>query len=1395
MDAPLAYQEGEDFDSWLDSFELYLCAVGVVGAERKRALLLHILGKDIQQKVKALGSQPDEDESQDVYEHTKSQLKILFAPKTRPVFERNIFHNMKMTHKEEDVVEFVSRLKKQAQRCQFGNDGENMIRDLVISKCPYPALQVRLLEKDNLNLSQVIRIWQSHLQVREQASKLQNMALAEEKPVTQEEEKAKPEEVCRVWSAPKPKMGRRYKEGRHDVRQAVTCFRCGEEGHRASKCVATRGKTCLICGGKNHFAKACRSKVQAPAENRGQRPSRTQLNAVEEDFVFSTAIEEKTSLVTVKLDNQPVKVMIDTGASVDIISRTDFRALRGIKTSKTHRRLIPYGTDVPLALDGQFVATTSVNGREVEACWVIAAKGKVSLLSSTTAQLLGLVQLKGDVVRAVQDRPTHSVAEVLKEHEEVFGEQVGKICRVKAQLHLKKEARPVFRKARPVPYALQDSVEEELKKWEEQGVAEKVEYSDWASPMVVVPKPGGKVRICGDFKFTVNPQLEVTQHPMPNLEDILSQLSGMQYFCKLDLSAAYLQMELEEESQNLTVLNTPRGLMKMKRLPYGIASAPALFQSAMEKILHGMKGVTCFLDDVLVAGRTHAETAERLKATLKRMQEWQIRLNKKKCQFMLKSVQYLGVEVGAEGVKPVAEKVNVILEAPQPKNQQELRSFLGAVNFYARFVPDMATVAAPLNELLKKDAEWKWSEKEEKCFRELKRRLTSAPILAHYDAQRPVQLITDASPYGIGAVLMQKGAEGEERPVRFASRTLSKAERNYSQIEREGLAVIFGVTRFRQYLWGRRFTLVTDNKPLSTILGPKTQLPAMAAARIQRWALTLAAYTYDVTYRKSSDIPLADFLSRLPYTSKTSDTGEDEASAYFVESLENLQPLKAENVRLATGRDPGLAEVSRYIRTGWPARVSGELQPFCSKKEELTIVNGCIFWGARVVIPMQLQSRVLEELHDSHPGITRMKTLARSHVWWPKIDRDVEDVVKQCPGCQETRSERPNVFLHPWERTKRPWERVHLDFAGPMRGYYFLVLIDSHSKWPEVVAMKNTTTSATVNVLIEIFARFGIPIQLVSDNGPQLTSQEFEDFMKKLGIKHIRVAPYRPQSNGLAERMVKTLKQSLRAAMAAKDHRTVHQLLGSFLMKYRNVEHATTGVAPAEAMLGRRVRTRMDLLKPNAEEKVLNAQAKQMETSSQQLPEFSVGMPVLVRNYAGGAKWKRGKVAGRTGPVSYTVVVDGLVWSRHAGQLLPLPEKCEEQAERKQLPQPGAEATTIGVAAGRYPLRTRLRVNTSLADSRGSVQPTQPATPADEDADVDCEHRAEESRSNHQERVIQPATEDHDEEGAVAEDQDTEAAAEVQRNEQASGNQSQEAVTTRSGREVKLPAKYRDFVR
>ena len=324
---------------------------------------------------------------------------------------------------------------------------------------------------------------------------------------------------------------------------------------------------------------------------------------------------------------------------------------------------------------------------------------------------------------------------------------------------------------------------------------------------------------------------------------------------------------------------------------------------------------------MLVAGATETETLERLDQTLKRLKKWKLVLKQKKCEFMMTSVQYLGVELSGDGVKIVKEKVDPVLQAPRPQNTGELRSFLGAVTFYARFVAGMSKVAAPLHRLLQKGQKWQWTEVEEGSFDELKQRLAQAPVLAHYDGRKPMRLVTDASPQGLGAVLMQVDQTGNERPVRFASRSFTKAEKNYAQVEREGLAVIFGVSRFKQYLWGRRFTLVTDSKPLATLLGPKTQSPALAAARMQRWALTLAAYTYDVEYRKAEEIPMADFLSRLP-VQREEELAEvqDEASVCFMEQIDRMEPLTCEDIRRATSRDKILSRVAQYLHSGWSER-------------------------------------------------------------------------------------------------------------------------------------------------------------------------------------------------------------------------------------------------------------------------------------------------------------------------------------------------------------------------------------------------------------------------------------------------------------------------------------------
>ena len=365
-------------------------------------------------------------------------------------------------------------------------------------------------------------------------------------------------------------------------------------------------------------------------------------------------------------------------------------------------------------------------------------------------------------------------------------------------------------------------------------------------------------------------------------------------------------------------------------------------------------------------------------------------------------------------------------------------------------------------------------------------------------------------------------------------------------------------------------------------------------------------------------------------------------------------PVTARQIKSWTDHDPVLAKVRDLLLQGWQHSDDAALAPYQRRLHELSVHDGCVLWGNRVVVPPPGRARVIEELHEGHPGISRMKSLARSFVWWPQLDQEIEEKVKTCNSCQNTRHQPPSAPLHPWEWPQRPWVRLHADYAGPMLGHTFLIVVDSHSKWIEVKAVTSSTSKTTITQLRSIFATHGLPEMLVTDNGTPFTSSEFQEFMKVNGIRHVRTAPYHPASNGLAERAVQTFKEGIKKCQGE----SIETRLSRFLYRYRNTPHTTTGTTPSELLLGRRVRTHLDLLKPNLTDRIQNKQQQQKTSHDVHTKErhFQAGNPVFVRNLplSSAPTWLPGKITAVHGPLTYIIQLeDGRHVRRHVDHIRP----------------------------------------------------------------------------------------------------------------------------------------------
>lgn len=886
----------------------------------------------------------------------------------------------------------------------------------------------------------------------------------------------------------------------------------------------------------------------------------------------------KHNVIPVLIGGVKTDVIIDSGCDTNVICEETWRRLKkeGAKctTKRCTKKLYPYTSSTPLETVTCFNAGVRAGDKEMDADFVVIKEKADTLLSSKTAVSLGVLKI-GLNIQNVATTEADDNSDIVDSFKPLFT-GFGKLQGRQVKLTVNPEVKPKAQPLRRTPFGLRGKVEEKIQELIDKDIIEPVEKpTEWVSPVVIVPKPNGDIRVCVDMR-EVNEAVVRERHPIPTIDELLQDMAGSRVFSKLDLKLGYHQLELHEDSRDITSFVTHCGLYRYKRLVMGINAASEIYQHEIGRVVQGIPGVANLSDDIIIHAPDREEHDRRLRQTLQRLQDAGLTLNAEKCRFRKHEIEFLGHKLTAEGIDPAKSKVEAILTAREPQTVSEVRSFLGLVNYVARFIPNYATLTEPLRRLTKKNQPFNFGPEQKRAFKSLQEALANAKTLGYYDPKAKTQIITDASPVGIAGILVQVKEDGP-RVISYASRSLSDVEQRYSQTEKEALAIVWACEKFHPYVYGLEFELLTDHKPLQTIYGPRSK----PSARIERWVLRLQAYKFKVIYIPGKS-NIADPLSRLLHPTKSSTTPselaeEAEAHVHFVATNATPNAVTMRELEEASREDEELQEIRRSIDTG---RWHNCDKLYVAVSSELCTMGELVLRGNRIIVPEKLRPRTLTLAHEGHLGIVGTKQNLRTKVWWPGMEKEAEKFCKSCYGCQLVSRPNPPEPVRSTKLPSGPWEDIALDFLGPLpSGHSVLVIIDYYSRYYEIAILKSTTAEKTVETLKVIFARHGLPLTVHSDNGPQFISQVFADYMKAIGAKHLKVTPRWPQANGEVERQNQSLLKRMKIAQA--EGKDWQQEILSYLAAYRATPHPSTGRSPAELLFGRKIRTKLPQLLGN----------------------------------------------------------------------------------------------------------------------------------------------------------------------------------------------------------------------
>lgn len=1224
-------------------------------------------------------------------ETATSLLKAIerhMVPETNPRYERAMF-NLTSQNETENIDEYVNRLKTMVKTCRYRCNAEECNRDLsdefVLDKLCISIRDVRLRAKlydDN------------RITLEEAINKIRVAELTERQlKEIGGSSSSNADTINKMYSRSSLQQKEPAKQRKHEYRKPSAenapstdsiiekCRFCGRSHTRKKEeCPAYQNK-CAKCGKWNHFAVVCNKRnhiknVKTIGENSDSDTDDSDSKGRKE-MVYKATTEEDDRIATANMDflirNDVIKnekCQLDTGATCNVIGYKNYCTLTDkmnstLKPTTTLIRAFSNSIVKPIGRDNLWIVR---NGEVYKIRFEIVQHNQPPLLSSRTCQRLGVVKI---CRKLTSSKRSVAAEQILEEYEDVF-RGLGKISK-EIKLEIDPECRPVIQKPRRVPIALRKPLKDAIADLVKDGIISKVDtHSDWVSNIVIVNR-NDKLRICID-PIDLNKALKRVNYQMPTVDEILPELGNAKIFSTVDAKKGFWQLPLDENSSKLTTFWTPYGRYKWNRVPFGISPAPELYQMVQHEIVEGLQGVECICDDILIYGCGNTEEEAildhniKLRNLMQRLREKNLKLNRDKVKLCQKEVRFFGHVLTNEGVKPDPEKISAVTNMPKPSNVKETQTFLGMITYLAKYLPNLSTVAAPLRDICKLDSTFEWNREHSDCFLKLKRLVVVAPVLRYFNCNQPITIQCDASSTGLGSVLLQDG-----KPVAFASRTLTPAETNYAQIEKETLAILFSCMRFEQYIIGRTVIVQSDHKPLQSIL---TKPLLTAPKRLQRMLLALQRYNFSLEFVPGNRMFIADLLSRLHLEEgnqlkldQVHTINKELEYAQTVEEVNMVEDLpivdeRVKEILKETLQDADLKDLTSLIISGFPNNIHDvreSLRPYFKVKDDLTTQNGLVFKGQRIVIPRGLRTDMLKRLHYAHSGIENSTKLARDTMYWPGIHEQLKRTVGECESCQKNS---PNQVKEPMMSTeipKLPYDIVSMDIMeltnpNGTKNLY-LVTVDHYSDFFEIDEIKNMLAETIIKTCKQNFARHGIPRMVISDNGTHFHNKPFLRFAADWEFKFSTSSPYYPQSNGKAESAIKIAKKILKKA---RDSDTDIYMA---LLNWRNTPNKIDS-SPVQRLFSRRTRCAVpmvpDKLKPaiqkSVSDKILNNKERAKYTfdrTTRKAKPLEIGEPVLVKLKGAESPWKTGKIIDQCQNRSYIVDVNETHYRRNRHDLKP----------------------------------------------------------------------------------------------------------------------------------------------